>query len=404
MTAIDVEKILLITRLDLLFKQPFFGEVILRLELVRADEWCSTMAVDGKRMYYNSNFVARLEKAELLFVMLHEVVHCVFEHIFRGDDRDPDRWNMAIDYATNGILVNEKKCGKMPTRYVTTDNNGKSVQRVGLYDPKYEGWSSEDIYRDLVENNVDIVHPLDDHLVIGQDDDRDESKPGPVKVSAEEAILIASTLKGIMLSAVQMHGAESVPGGLRRMVMDVVDPRMDWKSLLRVRITSTVKSKSSFIRPSRKSMSSGIILPGFVRGQTVSVHIAFDASGSINEEQIREFLGETLGIMDQFPCFRLCVWSFDVNAYRKRVYTERNRKEILEYDWIQGGGGTCFENGIFEFLKSEREIPKQLVVFTDGLPNGSWGDPHYCNTLFVINNPFNRNIVAPFGSTAYYKK
>jgi hypothetical protein len=41
-------------------------------------------------------------------------------------------------------------------------------------------------------------------------------------------------------------------------------------------------------------------------------------------------------------------------------------------------------------------------MFTDGWPFGTWGDRDYCDTIFLINNPYDRNIEAPFGLTLYH--
>jgi hypothetical protein len=40
-------------------------------------------------------------------------------------------------------------------------------------------------------------------------------------------------------------------------------------------------------------------------------------------------------------------------------------------------------------------------MFTDGYPYSSWGDPDYCDTVFIIHGP--DTIKPPFGNYAYYK-
>jgi len=40
-------------------------------------------------------------------------------------------------------------------------------------------------------------------------------------------------------------------------------------------------------------------------------------------------------------------------------------------------------------------------MFTDGYPFGSWGEPDYCDTMFVIHG--STTITAPFGITTYYE-
>ena len=44
--------------------------------------------------------------------------------------------------------------------------------------------------------------------------------------------------------------------------------------------------------------------------------------------------------------------------------------------------------------------PERFVMFTDGMPWNSWGDPDYCDTVFIIHG--SDTIVPPFGNYAYY--
>ena len=53
-------------------------------------------------------------------------------------------------------------------------------------------------------------------------------------------------------------------------------------------------------------------------------------------------------------------------------------------------------------MKENDIIPQQFVMFTEGYPWNSWGDPDYCDTLFVIHGMSDHNFKAPFGVTAHY--
>ncbi len=94
-------------RTALLFKQPFFGNLTMYLKLVDATDsgWCPTAAVDGRNIYYNRDFLCDLADEEIQFVLAHEVMHVVFDHLGRRSHRDPQWWNMASDYVINGLLT-----------------------------------------------------------------------------------------------------------------------------------------------------------------------------------------------------------------------------------------------------------------------------------------------------------
>ena len=105
--------------------------------------------------------------------------------------------------------------------------------------------------------------------------------------------------------------------------------------------------------------------------------------------------------MDQYKDFRIHLWSFDTEVFNPKIFTPDNAEELLNYE-LGSGGGTEFECN-WKYMKDNGIEPKKFVMFTDGWPFDSWGDPDYCDTIFLINNPYERNIEAPFGLTVTYE-
>ena len=85
-------------------KAPGYAAIVFGLELIETTR-VDTMATDGKAIYYNSAFVLTLTLKELASVIAHEVLHVACKHHTRRGNRDPYGWNVAADYAINGILV-----------------------------------------------------------------------------------------------------------------------------------------------------------------------------------------------------------------------------------------------------------------------------------------------------------
>ena len=135
-------------------------------------------------------------------MLCHEVLHVALDHFGRRTHRDPSWWNMANDYVINGMLVTDK-IGKMPTKKVAdVDEKGETNQRVGLYDNKYLGWTSEAVYDDLEKRKVKKQMTLDVHLELGADGNgkgkgrQAVDKDGnPIKVSEEELKKIREEMK-----------------------------------------------------------------------------------------------------------------------------------------------------------------------------------------------------------------
>lgn len=392
-------------RVKLLFDFPFFGNLASRMKLIDATKWCPTAATDGRNFYYNREFIRKLTKEQLLFLMGHEVLHAVYDHLGRRAGRDPQLWNMANDYIVNFTLVKER-IGEMI--------------KGGLYSDKYtDELTSDEVYNLLQKNSVQIQMPLDVHLELGGDGDDDNDgknsgdgngngggktatvtvvgEDGPPSLSEEDLAKIRNEMKAAVINAAQAC-AGKVPAGVKRLIEDITEPKMDWRTMLECHIQSAIKDDFTWRRISKKSWGCGAILPGQNTMETIDIAICIDCSGSISDQMLKDFLGEVKGIMEQYVDFKIRLWTFDTRVYNEQMFTPENLDEIYEYD-IQGGGGTMFECN-WEHMRENDIEPHKLVMFTDGYPGGSWGEEDYCDTLFIVHG--NTSIVAPFGMTAYY--
>lgn len=396
----EVRELLVTARVGLLLRASFFGNLATRLKLINADEWCSTAATDGRNFYYNSRFIKMLRPKELEFLFGHEVLHVVYDHFGRRNDRDHQLWNVANDFAVNADLVKH--------------NIGEKITTVPcLYDNKYDGMSSEEIYDDLYENAEKITlekyidRLLDEHLD-GESEGEGESggEPGsgdgkkPKPLSAEDRQKLRDEIKEAVLSAAQASGAGNLPAGIKRIISELTEPKMNWRELLRMQLESTIKSDFTWMRASRKGWHVDAVLPGMKNDELIDIAVAIDASGSIDGGMLKDFLSEIQGIMDSFGSFKIHVFTFDTEVYNPVSYDSDNLDSMCDYE-IDGGGGTEF-NCIFDYLKKETIEPKRLIVFTDGYPYGSWGDENYADTVWIIHGT--KDVVPPWGQYAYYEE
>lgn len=390
---------LITARIGLLLRHSFFGNLATRLELVNADEWCPTAATDGKRFYYNARFIMMLRKKEVEFLVGHEVLHVVYDHMDRRGDRDPQLWNIADDYCVNADLKRH--------------NVGEFITTVPcLYNYKYENMPAEQVYDDLYENaefiDVDqlLEQMLDEHMDgdgegAGGDEDGagDKEGKGPVKMSQAEKDELKQEIKEAILSAAEGVEAGNLPKGVERMIKDMTAPVMDWNELIQSNVTSSFSNDYSFMKPNRRGWHMDAILPGMTPGEEIEADVFIDLSGSIGYEQGSTFLSEVGGMMSQFDGYKLRVHCFDTAVYNTKEYSSDNMEDIEQYE-MYGGGGTDFDC-IFNHLKEEGRVPKLLIVFTDGYPFGSWGDEDYCDTTWIIHGDPNPN--PPFGTFALYE-
>ena len=400
---------LTLSRVRLLLNKPFFGNLATRLELIPT-YIVPTAGTDGRRFFYNPAFVKALNDQELLFLCGHEVLHCVFDHFDRREDRNPQIYNMAGDYVINLLLVEE--------------NVGEKITTVPiLLEYKYSGMVSEEIYDLLIkDNNSQNKQTLDVHFdADGEDGESKDSNSGDAdsedgqgsgksvqeqleetfgKMSDDERKQFKDELKEAIIESAEQAGAGNTPAGIKRMIKEWTEPVVDWRTLLRTQCESSLKEDFTFMRPSRKSHSTNCIIPGMNNAQKLEVDCSIDMSGSISNAQAKDFLGEVKGIMNQFTDYILRVWCFDTDVYGMEEFTPENVDEIDDYQ-TTGGGGTDFECN-WKFMKENDIEPKQFILFTDGYPCGGWGDAQYCDTVFLIHG--NQNTVAPFGITVHYEE
>jgi len=432
---------LIVARTTMIMACPFFGVLAAQLEPVANNTWCRTLAVDGKHLYYNVEFIMGIEdpsrrqeyedmlresiddltteqindalngltQQNLIAAVCHEILHCAYNHFLRKGTRDAKMWNKAADFAINQIIARDKALGE--------------IRKSWLFSPDFDKMPAEEIYNILMERKEQEESgnggkgtgggTLDQHDIPQEgspsdnDDDGENSDGEGMEFddlpgfSQEELEGFMESFKDAMINAAMAQGA---PPEIRAMVQDFKEPKIDWRTKLNRTLRSLIKNDVTYMMPNRRSWSNGIgygmpIYPGMKPDEDIDICIALDASGSIRSEWLQDFLSEVYGMTKQFSQFKIRVLTFDTSIYEVHDYRTGQEQQILEYP-VRGGGGTLF-TAVWDFMKADEYCPKQLVMFTDGEPWGSWGDPNYCDTLFVIHS--NPKVDAPFGVTVHYE-
>lgn len=398
---------ILSARVALVLKHGFFGNLAMRLRLVNADKWCETAATDGRHFYYNTKFILMLNAKQMMFLFCHELLHCAYDHITRGGkEYDQTLANIAMDYVVNADCIKHKL--------------GDKITRVPLlYEPKYEGWTWEAVYDDLIKNAKKITIEnladmlLDDHLDSSDSDqegkdgsksnDANGNKNRPV-LSESERKKIREEFKEALLSAAQAAGASNLPGGIKRIISELTEPKINWREFISQQIRSTIKNNYTWAVPNKKQFSNGFVLPSMMKEESIDICVAIDTSGSITDKMVHEFFSEIQGIMNQFSEYKIHVWCWDTEVHNPQEFVTHGSDDLMEYK-LAGFGGTLSEVN-WHFMKENKIEPKLLLVFTDGDIFGDWappGDEDYCPTVWLINNKHNKNIVPSFGQYTYYE-
>ena len=395
----DAFGVIVKARSKLMKGQVGMASILLGLELVEANDKCETMATDGKRIYYNTDFVESIPESEVQGVLVHEGAHVIFQHMLRRGNRNAKIWNYATDYAIN----------------IWLRDNGYDLPEGGLIDAKYRGQSAELIYRTLTSSDEalqDAVNELGGNDQQDGDDDSDQDGSGlsgdeASSESGEESetgkysnlpspvgeVLDAQDEDGNILDKQQMAKlstdimkrvamadkmekamSSGSYGGFSE-VQDVNSADVDWLELFQDLLMDTKSSDTTWNRLNRRHQWRGINLPSYDKqpeGGTLAV--AIDTSGSVSQSELNVFAKEIQNIAEECGLDKIMVCYCDTTVHKNE---DGEWWDIYELDHeeldlkVRGGGGTYFDPPFNLFNKHTDDTDEVLgfCYFTDG-----WGD------------------------------
>jgi len=326
-------------RVAMQFDHPFFGYLAMTLEVVEVPDMNPpTMGTDGRHLFYHPEFVKNTPVAQLTGVIAHEIGHIVLHHLARAQGREHKRWNVAADLAVNPLLLKEFQ-----------------LPPGCLNDPQLYDKSAEYIYSNLPISNEDDEGggglTLDSHEEWKNWGKGDGDKEG------EDSDMEQEWQNRVAMAATQARVKGKLPAHLESVINDLLQPKLDWKSLLRDRITSCAKNDYRISPANKKHLWRGFYLPS-IAGEQINIAVGVDDSGSISDEEIREFLSEVKGICEAYDEYTIHLFIADAAIHQ--------RFELHQFDplptVVAGRGGTDFRPVIEE---AEKLDISTLVYFTD---------------------------------------
>jgi predicted metal-dependent peptidase len=352
-----------------LIRHPLFadmsGILMLGSKTVRDD--VPSAATDGRDEVYGRAFVDMIPDKELNFVVVHEGKHKQLRHLTTWEKlwkEDPRLANMAMDYYVNLDIV-ETDPGE--TVVAMPKINGKAI---GLLDRRFKGLNTKQIFDILKQEQQEAGGGgggggFDEHDWEGAKQLTEEEKQ-------ELAKEIEQAIRQGQMAAERMHGKSGKHRG--RELMDVLDPKVDWRTLLREFVTSTCsgRDESTWRRPNRRYMAHDIILPSMISERVSCVAVGCDTSGSITDADHARNLSEAQAVFETVRPEKVHVIYWDHTVAAHEEYGEAQMDTFRQSTKPKGGGGTdpsCMER----YLKKKDIKPDCIIMFTDGyVPN--WGN------------------------------
>jgi predicted metal-dependent peptidase len=314
-----------------------------------------TVSGDHIELLYNAAFVLNTPMVQLAGVLLHEVHHVVFGHLFADPEEHPDRWARVVaeEVTANEFIKEPLPDGAM--RLADFPCLGPMQATV----ERYNILKQEAVRRRIA---VPAGQPLgkgrgsggstlDDHAVWEEGQDR-------AKVKA--------TVECVVQDVVLEVGVDCVPADLKDALLSMGvgqynlrgDQRgcLDWRRLLRRYAGQILQRRTVYSRPSRRFPELVGIMPGQRRQvERPRVMAVIDTSGSVTSDLL-EMIDAELAQLAKHDV--VLVVECDTKVHK-----------VYDYDAplkaVHGRGGTDFRPPLArEFLQKHR--PDLIVYFTDG--------------------------------------
>lgn len=374
--VLDLDKIKLRiakARTALILEHPFIGTISLNMPMTLVPpelyEQFPTAATNGKRVLFNPEFVNELTDEELKFLTAHECMHPMLEHNYRRNNRNPRTWNKAGDYVINQLLADDH-IGKMP--------EGGLMDR-GVYTAG--GGTTDGIYKLLPEPEEGEG---DGYGGPGDPLDQCEDAPGN---SAEQAQEQAEMKVKVAQAAQAAKMMGKMSAGLARLVDEVLNPKVDWRDVLRRFVVKARTDSRTYARANRRFASMGLYLPTISGTSMGELMFWVDCSGSITREVVNQFAAEVRCVKEDLCPTKIHVGYFDSRVSHYESYLPDDPLNIQPH----GGGGTAF-SPCFEYMREHNIEPVACIFLTD-LCCSDFGDPPDCPVLWVSTD----SGTAPFG-------
>jgi len=351
-----------------------------------------TAATNGRDSWYCREFIDRIRDSDLRFTQLHEQHHIALEHLTTWDNLvkiDADLANQAMDHGIN-VAIMDIDAGE---GFVTLPL-GEDGKVMCLYDTKYRGMDTQQIFNILYKEKQEEGdgdggggggESTGDGSGDGEPSDTggspasgsggfdDHDWEGAKELSKQEknelGHEVAEALRQGSMAAGKMAGSGAEVGFDK-----MLEPQVDWREVLRDFISATCAGSdfSTYARPNRRYMSTGVYMPSGVSQRVKTLVLAIDTSGSISQPEISTALAEVKSICDIVRPEKVTILYWGSSVVAQEDYDEHNMDTLVDSTKPKDGGGTQVEC-VPEYMREHGIDAQAVIVFTDGYIYGGWG-------------------------------
>ena len=334
-----------------------------------------TARTNGRDAEYGRAFADMLTDKELAFLVLHENMHKCYRHLTTWRhlyERDRRRANHACDYVINIQLQDMDP----EERFIAMPRDRQTRKPMGLIDAKYRGMDAKQVW-DLLEEEEDGGGNAGEAGDGNEQTDGesgssgagldDHDWEGAQQLTAQEQKELSQEIE----SALRQGGiyAGKVGGDMLREVKQMLEPKVDWREVLRRFVRTSLKDRDSpsWRRAHKRYLWQDIILPSIVGKRMKHLAVGIDTSGSIQGDLLGAFMGELNKAVTTVCPDRVDILYWDTEVAGHEIY-KGNHKGITTATKPKGGGGTD-PDCVPAFMEEHEIAPDALIMLTDGYMN-----------------------------------
>lgn len=320
---------------------PNLGSEFYRRLFDSAERWhvpgLGTMATDGRRIFIDPDYEAKLTDSQRIAVYRHELHHIARNHAGRMRGRKPMVWNIACD-----MVINSED-----------RDAGWDLPADGCFLPlSWPGHprpSAEEVYDWLLEN-AEVVEAT----IAGgfTQDVHEASQEEELKAAAQVAEALGGRKAGTAEEAAAQWAFDAL----------VNHSNLDWKSIVAKLLTSWVRGGSSWQRPNRRFIGQGMYLPSNLRQGMKHLLTCVDVSGSMPQALVQNILADIQQLRRAVEIEELELITFNtrkVEGFKYSLHAPFAPR-------LRAGGGTSFEAPVWHINKVK---PDAAIILTDGEAN-----------------------------------
>ena len=344
-----------------------------------------TAMTNGRDASYGRAFVDMLTDKELAFLVLHENMHKCYRHLttWRAlHDLNHSIANQACDYVIN-IQLHDMDTQQV---MIAMPRDKETHKPMGLLDERFRDMDTKQVFDILMkeeeedeggeegeEGEEGTEGGVPSKKRGGKQTDKvsdssgldEHDWDGAQEMSAEDQKDLSQEIE----SALRQGGiyAGKVGGDMLRSVKNMLEPKVDWREVLRRFIRTSLRDRDSpsWRKAHKNYLWQDIVLPSIIGKRMKHLVVAMDTSGSVQGDLLASFMGELNKAITSVKPDRVDILYWDTSVAGHETYTG-SKQNITTATKPKGGGGTdpdCVPKFIHDKKLGKADA---VIMLTDG--------------------------------------